>query len=138
MVRRLPAAFVILTLLTALPALAQPVRILGLRDRDTLQNRWLTERFDKVLPEVMRREQIDMWIVICREHNEDPVYTTLVPHPSHFAWRLSMFVFFDRGQERGIERLVVNPYGSGDLHKAFSDYYTPAFEPATLDPWARL
>ena len=85
----------------------------------------------------MRREQIDMWVVICREHNEDPVYRTLVPHPSHFAWRLAMFVYFDRGPA-GIERLVVNPYGSGDLHKAFADHYTPAFEPAGLDPWQRL
>ena len=125
-------------LLTALPALAQPLKILSLHDRDALQNRWLAERFEKVLPEIMRREQIDMWVVICREHNEDPVYTTLVPHPSHFAWRLSMFVYFDRGPERGVERLVVNPYGSGDLHKAFADVYTPAFEPAQLDPWQRL
>jgi Xaa-Pro aminopeptidase len=85
----------------------------------------------------MRREQIDMWVVICREHNEDPVYTTLVPAPSLFAWRLTMLVFFDRG-EAGIERLIVNRYGSGDLHKAFADYYTPAFEPENLDPWQRL
>jgi len=124
-------------------ALAQPPRapaaapVLRLRDQAELQHRWLAERFATVLPEVMRREKFDMWVVICREHNEDPVYETLVPTPSLFAWRLTMLVFFDTGAA-GIERLIVNPYGSGDLHKAFADFYTPAFEPATLTPWQRL
>ncbi len=128
---------------TVLPAFAQPGRpgqppqVLSLREQAAVQNRWLAARFESVLPEVMRRERIDMWVVICREHNEDPVYTTLVPAPSLFAWRLTMLVFFDRGAA-GIERLIVNPYGSGDLHKAFTDYYTPAFEPAGLTPWQRL
>ena len=117
------------------PAAAPPV--LPLREQAALQHRWLAERFATVLPEVMRRERVDMWIVVCREHNEDPVYATLVPAPSLFAWRLTMLVFFDRGAE-GIERLILNPYGSGDLHKAFADFYTPAFEPADLTPWERL
>jgi Xaa-Pro aminopeptidase len=117
------------------PAAAPPV--LSLREQTALQHRWLAERFATVLPEVMRREQVDMWIVVCREHNEGPVYSTLVPAPSLFAWRLTMLVFFDRGTQ-GIERLILNPYGSGDLHKAFADFYTPAFEPAHLTPWERL
>ena len=78
-----------------------------------------------------------MWIVICREHNEDPLYTTLVPHPSMFAWRLTMFVYFDRGAA-GIERLTVNRYGSGDLHKEFPNYYQAAWEPEDIDSWQRL
>ena len=138
-------SFSLLLLLPGLApaALAQPPRtqaappVLTLRDQAELQHRWLAERFATVLPEVMRREKIDMWIVICREHNEDPVYQTLVPAPSLFAWRLTMLVFFDKGAA-GIERLIVNPYGSGDLHKAFADFYTPAFEPASLAPWERL
>ncbi len=111
--------------------------VLGLDDRDRLHNRWLKTRFDSVLPAIMRRDQIDMWLVICREHNEDPVYTTLVPHPSMFAWRLTMFVYFDRGAA-GIERLTVNRYGGGDLHKEFPAYYQAAWEPENLDPWERL
>ena len=59
----------------------QQPTVLGLKDRDALRNRWLADWFQQVLPEVMRREQIDMWVVICREHNEDPVYRTLVPRP---------------------------------------------------------
>lgn len=111
--------------------------ILNLAERDALHNRWLEARFERLLPALMRREHIDMWIVICREHNEDPVYATLVPQPSMFAWRLTMFVYTDRGAA-GIERLVVNRYGGGDLHKDFPRYYTAAWEPESLDPWDRL
>ncbi len=111
--------------------------VLPLHERDVIFNAWLKERFERILPEVMRRERIDMWIVICREHNEDPVYTTLVPHPSMFAWRLTMFVYFDRGAA-GIERLTVNRYGGGDLHKEFPNYYQAAWEPEDIDPWERL
>jgi Xaa-Pro aminopeptidase len=119
------------------PAAEPQDLVLPLREQAAIQGRWLASRFATVLPEVMRRERVDMWVVICREHNEDPVYTTLVPPPSFFAWRLTMLVFFDRGPA-GIERLIVNPYGSGDLHKAFADHYTPAFEPAARTPWERL
>jgi len=122
------------------PAAASASRapaILSLDARDALHNRWLKTRFDSVLPNIMRREQIDMWLVICREHNEDPVYATLVPHPSMFAWRLTMFVYFDRGAA-GIERLTVNRYGGGDLHRLFPEYYQAAWEPENLDPWQRL
>ena len=142
--RLFPVVLVLMLLASrALPGIAQPApsalapQVLTLRDQAALQNRWLAARFESILPEVMRREQIDMWVVICREHNEDPIYTTLVPAPSLFAWRLTMLVFFDRGAE-GIEKLIVNPYGSGDLHKAFADFYTPAFEPAGATPWQRL
>jgi len=116
---------------------AKTQSVLNARERAKLYNGWLKIRFDKVLPEIMRREKIDMWVVVCREHNEDPVYPTLVPYPSMFAWRLTMFVYYDRGAA-GIERLTVNRYGGGDLHKEFADYYRPAWDPGNIDPWQRL
>ena len=128
--------FAMLTPLGAQSPVTAP-RILPLHDRDVLFNGWLRTRFDTILPEAMRREGIDMWVVICREHNEDPVYTTLVPHPSMFAWRLTMLVFFDRGAA-GVERLIVNRYGGGDLHKDFKDFYQAAWEPEEIDSWQRL
>ncbi len=111
--------------------------ILSMKERAALYNHWLKIRFDKILPEIMRRENIDMWVVICREHNEEPVYPTIVPYPSMFAWRLTMFVFYDRGPE-GLEHLTVNRYGSGDLHREFADFYRPSWTPEDIDPWQRL
>lgn len=78
---------------------------------------WLKIRLDTVLPEVMRREKIDMWIIICREYNEDPVFLTLMPARTYSARRTTMLVFFDQAK-KGIERLIVRPYARGKLYKA--------------------
>jgi len=110
----------------------------GPKSGASLVNGWLHDRFDALLPKLMRREGIDMWIVVCREHAEDPVYPTLVPPPNMFAWRLSMLVFFDRGEEAGVERISVNPYGSGDFNREFGDFYRPGWTDQAEAPWDRL
>lgn len=120
------------------PAAPSEPSLPDLESRASLANGWLHDRFDRLLPGLMRREEIDMWVVICREHAEDPVYPTLVPRPNMFAWRLTMIVFFDRGPAEGVERIMVNPYGSGDFNKEIGDYYRPGWADPSEDPWVRL
>ncbi|OGD29146.1 MAG: hypothetical protein A2V57_10905 [Candidatus Aminicenantes bacterium RBG_19FT_COMBO_65_30] len=71
---------------------------------------------NKILPELMRREKLDMWLVICEEYNEDPVHLSLVPFASLSARRLSILVFFDRGGDKGVEKFAVSRYGIGNLY----------------------
>ena len=78
----------------------------------------------------MRQEGFDMWLVICRENNEDPVFFALVPFTSLYASRTSMLVFFDKGSE-GIERLTVSRSGIGLLYRS-------AWNPDKIDQWVRL
>ncbi len=101
--------------------------ILSMKDRAAVVDNWLKIRLEKVLPEIMRRENFDMWLVICREYNEDPVYLTLVPFTSLAARRLTMLVFYDRG-EQGIERLAVSRYGIRGFYKA-------VWNPEEMDQW---
>jgi len=108
----------------------QSPAVLGLKERAEVFDRWLKLRLETVLPEVMRREAVDMWLVICREYEEDPVYLTLVPMSSMAARRLSILVFFDKGQA-GLERLSVSRYGIGDFYRAM-------YEPGKADQWERL
>lgn len=89
--------------------------VLSLKEQAAVYDAWLPARFDRLLPELMRREKIDMWLVICEEYNEDPVYLSLVPFTNFSARRLTMLVMFDRGGEKGVERLSVNRYGIGGL-----------------------
>lgn len=110
--------------------LASDPAILPLAERAALVNRWLDLRLTEVLPTIMRREKFDMWIVICREYNEDPVYLTLVPEPAMAARRLTMLVFFDRGEE-GLEKLAVRRGG-------IRPHYEAAWDPEENDQWARL
>jgi Xaa-Pro aminopeptidase len=99
--------------------------------RPLIQNQLLQERLDVLMPSLMRESGIDMWLVIAREYNDDPVFLSLVPKPRFTARRTTMLVFFDRG-ESGIERLTVSRYPLGAM-------YQPAWEGGDLDAqWKRL
>ena len=104
--------------------------ILPLRDQAAVYNAWLEYRLDHILPELMRQEGFDMWLVICRENNEDPVFFSLVPFNNLYASRTSMLVFFDRGAA-GIERMTVSRAGIGKVYKS-------VWEPEKTEQWARL
>jgi len=101
--------------LAPLAAAGQIPAVLDLKEQAAVYDGWLTVRLEKFLPELMRREKIDMWLVICREYNEDPVYLSMVPFASLSARRLTMLVMFDRGGDKGVERFSVNRYGIGRL-----------------------
>jgi Xaa-Pro aminopeptidase len=112
------------------PALGRLPAILTLREQAEMYNAWLTVRLERLLPDLMREERFDMWIVICRENNEDPVFRSLVPFETMFASRTSILIFTDKGPE-GIERLSVSRGGIGQLYKA-------AWDPDRVDQWTRL
>lgn len=106
------------------PAAAQEIadvkdskNILPEKDRETLTNAWLKWRLDNIIPELMRREGIDLWLVINREYNEDPIYLSLVPRPTMYARRTSILIFQDRGPEKGVERLAGSYYGMEGWYK---------------------
>ena len=92
--------------------------ILPLRLRADASNRILRERLEDLLPSLMREAGIDLWLVVNREANEDPVYLTLVPEPVFFARRTTILVFHDRGPKVGIERLTVSRYPIGTLYQS--------------------
>jgi Xaa-Pro aminopeptidase len=110
----------ILCILLVLPLAraGQVPAVLGLKEQAAVYDGWLAARLDNVLPEVMRREKIDLWLVICQEYNEDPVYLSLVPWKSLSARRLSILVFFDQGEGKGVEKFSVSRYGIGNLYRS--------------------
>src|SRR5881394_4428668 len=67
-----------------------------LRDQAELQQRWLTQRMDSVLPPIMRRYGVSMWVVPMREYNEDPVFSSIVSPTTFAARRRTIYVFFDQ------------------------------------------
>jgi peptidase M24-like protein len=105
--------------------------ILSMRERAAVRDAWLVKRLDNVIPQVMRREGVDMWVLIAREYNEDPVVKTMLPATWLNARRRTILVFFDPG-DGPVERLAVARYPVGD---AFPSAWSPEDEP---DQWARL
>ena len=114
----------------AAPVLGRLPAILTLREQAEMYDAWLTVRLERLLPELMRAEGIDMWLVICRENNEDPVFLSLVPFSTMYATRTTILVFTDKGPE-GIERLTLSRTGMGK-------YYKSVWDPDRIDQWARL
>lgn len=127
------AFFLILALLLPAPAVAQGMPpILPLRERAQIQNAWLAERLDTIVPRLMREQNVDMWVLIAREYLEDPVMSTMLNAESMRARRRTILVFFDPGGGRPVERLTVSRYGMGGL-------FRPAWDPAAQpDQFARL
>ena len=52
----------------------------------------LSFRVHHLLPRLMEETGFDMWIVLCREYNEDPVFPTMIPSLCLTARRLSCLV----------------------------------------------
>lgn len=95
-------------------------KILPLRKRAEVKNAWLKERLDKVLPEIMKREGVDMWIVVAREYNEDPVIMSLLPEPMMYARRRTILVY-NMKEDRTLERLVLSRYGIEGFYEGVWD-----------------
>ena len=100
---------------------AQTPAILTERDRAKLIDDVLEDRFTNLLPQLMRREGIDMWVIISREYNEDPVLKTMLPATWLSARRRTIMVFFDRGEKEGVEKLAIARYDVGTLLKGAWD-----------------
>jgi Xaa-Pro aminopeptidase len=125
-----PLCALLLAFLLLPAAAAQDVpAVLPMRERAEVQDRWLGERLDTVVPALMRREEIDLWIVAAREYNEDPVIETMLPATWLSARRRTVLVFHDTGSD--VERLAVARYDVGPFPRAWD----PEAQP---DQWARL
>src|SRR5687767_3842046 len=117
------AACIVALALALLPAaLRAQERPFGtLREQATLQQEWLRLRLERVLPRVMREQGVAMWIVPVREYNEDPVFWSLVSPTTLAARRRTIYVFCDRGPERGIDRIAIGGSTQGGLYRVVRD-----------------
>ena len=93
----------------------QPYGIESLNDVDNIapireqvlkEEEWLRWRKKHIVPEVMKRVGIDMWLI---ERNERALYYSLVPanYEGLVAPRYNALIFYDRGSEEGVEEFAV-------------------------------
>ncbi len=123
--------FGLLALLTAMsvpmPAHGQaktydPERPFGtLRQQAEVQQMWLAERLETVLPRLMREHGVDMWVVAMREYNEDPVFRALVSPTMFAARRRTIYIFYDRGEPEGVERLALGGSSQGGVYESIRE-----------------
>lgn len=107
-----------LLLCVATSAMAQ---VLPEKERAILKNELLKDRFDNLLPELMQRTGIDMWVLISREYNEDPVMKTMLPATWLNARRRTILVFFRDPVFNTVERFAISRYDVGEHIKSAWD-----------------
>ncbi|MCU1382513.1 MAG: hypothetical protein JWL71_1210 [Acidobacteria bacterium] len=107
----------------ALPAADRPFGTL--REQAALQQAWLKQRLDTVLPALMRKHGIDFWVVPMREYNEDPIFGSITAPETFAARRRTIYVFFDRCAAAGtpastscVERIALGGTSQGGLFDA--------------------
>ena len=83
-----------------------------------------SEKFDLILPQAMRDNEIDMWIYVMR--GDDPLSFELGANPG-------VYIFTDRGGER-IERTVLGGRGERELYDIFGSESEIAQFVAERDP----
>jgi len=90
---------------------AQP--ILPEREQSRVVDELLEERFNTVLPQLMQRTNIDLWLVISREYNEDPILKTMLPSTWLSARRTTMLAFYFNPTSKQVEKFAIARYNVG-------------------------
>ena len=88
--------------------------ILVQKDRANIINKVLEDRLNNLLPILMDQSGIDMWVLISREYNEDPVLKTMLPAEWLNARRRTIIVFYRDKKNNTIDKLAVARYNFGD------------------------
>jgi len=89
-------------------------QILQEKQRAQVVDEILKDRFNNLLPELMDSAGIDMWVLISREYNEDPVLKTMLPATWLNARRRTILVFYRNKTQNTIEKLAVARYNFGE------------------------
>ncbi len=119
-------------LMSCLMYAAHAQDILSVRDQAVVIDQILEDRFNNLLPDLMDQSDIDMWVVISREYNEDPVIRTMLPATWLNARRRTILVFYRDQENNTIEKLAVARY---DVGKSIKSAWDKEKNP---DQWGRL
>ena len=87
--------------------------ILSLKERARVIEEIQKDRFDNLLPKLMEETGIDMWVIITREYNEDPVIKTLLPPTWLNARRRTILAFHYDKKRKDLEKVAIARYSFG-------------------------
>ncbi len=107
-------------------------QILNQKERAERYDALLNERIHEVLPQLMDQHNMDMWLLISREYNEDPILRTMLPATWLNARRRTIILFYRDAERNIFDALAVARYGIGQtIESAWDKEKQP-------DQWARL
>ena len=106
--------------------------ILSMREQFQICDEILKDRLQNLLPQLMKECGVEMWLVICSEYNEDPVFKTLTPCRMRNASRLACLIF-SLDKEGKFEALNLSR-PNGD----YARYYVNSYDPKTQTQWEAI
>jgi Xaa-Pro aminopeptidase len=121
-----------LTFLVCLSSYTYSQQILNVREQAEVIDSILEDRLNNLLPHLMDETDIDMWVLISREYNEDPVLKTMLPANWLHARRRTILVFYRDKALNRIDKLAVARYAVG---KSIQSAWDKEQQP---DQWKRL
>jgi len=83
---------------------------------------WLLKRHAMLL-EMMRRHNVDMWIIVNEEFHNDPLTEYIAP-PRVYTGGRDIFVFVDSG-EKGLRKIAITGYSEESVQKFFESADDP-------------
>ncbi len=89
-------------------------QLLSERERAIVVDQILSNRLNNLLPDLMDKTQIDMWVLISREYNEDPVLKTMLPATWLNARRRTILVFYRNKETNTFDKLAIARYNIGE------------------------
>jgi hypothetical protein len=85
---------IILLLTFTFVAFIAKAQVLSVQEQAFTINEVMTDRIDNLLPKLMDEANIDCWLIISREYNEDPILKTFLPAEWLSARRTTMLLFY--------------------------------------------
>lgn len=104
----------------------------SLREQAAIKDELLADRLNSLLPKLMDETGFDMWILISREYNEDPVLKTMLPATWLNARRRTILVIYRDKSTNRYEKLAIARYNVGEH---FKSVWNPEKQP---DQWQAL
>jgi len=96
-------------------------QVLSLREQARVVDELMGDRLNNLLPSLMEKNKVDMWVLISREYNEDPVLKTMLPAEWLSARRTTILVFYNNPEKKQFEKLAIARYNVGEHIKAAWD-----------------
>ncbi len=91
------------------------------REQAAIINEILSDRLNNLLPKLMTKNNIDCWVLITREYNEDPIVKTMLPAEWLAARRRTVLVFYNNPKTGQLEKYAIARYAVGKEIKAAWD-----------------
>ena len=108
---------------------AQEPLLLPWTEQLRIRESWMKTRHE-MLPEMMQRHAIDMWIVVNEEFNNDPL-TEYVAPPRPYAGNRDIFIFILSDDDAGLRKVALTGYEEENLARFFE---LAQFKPDPNDP----